>query len=184
MTVYATVGYPGSGKGEAATVARRLDIPVVTMGDVIRDECRARGLPQTEDALGIVATHLRERDGPAAIAERCLPLVRAAHVAYGDVLVDGIRGYAEVDRLQAALGDRFCLIAVDAPFEVRRERIADRGRDPTADGVEDLRRRDRREEGYGMAEAFDAADTVVDNSGSLEAYQSALERVFSQGDVS
>lgn len=183
MTVYATVGYPGSGKGEAATVARRMDIPVVTMGDEIRDACRARGLPINEDTLGIVATHLREQGGDDAIARRCLPLLRATHRAYGDVLVDGIRGYAEVELFQAELGDRFTLIAVDAPFEVRLRRIADRGRDPNATAAADLEARDRREEGYGMAEAFDAADEIVDNSDTLESYRAALQSVFAASDT-
>lgn len=182
MTVYATVGYPGSGKGEAASVAHRVGIPVVTMGDEIRNACRARGLPLTEDALGIVATAIRAREGEDAIAKRCLPLLRAAHRAYGDVLVDGIRGYTEVERFQAELGDRFELIAVDAPFEVRLDRITDRGRDITPESADDLRRRDRREEGYGMAEAFEAADTVVDNSGTLEEYTAALTAIFEAGD--
>ena len=35
MRVIGTVGLAGSGKGEAAAVARELEIPVVTMGDVI-----------------------------------------------------------------------------------------------------------------------------------------------------
>lgn len=174
MTVFATVGYPGSGKGEAARVATEEGIPVVTLGDVIRNECRSRGLPLTEDALGIVATTLREHGGPAAIADRALPLVEATHRAYGTVLIDGIRGHAEVEYLQAALGNRLQLIAVDAPFDVRLERIVNRGRDPTATDAADLERRDRREEGYGMAEAFEAADVVVDNSDSLASYRQAL----------
>ena len=69
MTVIATVGLPGSGKGEAANVAEELDVPVVTMGDVIRAECRDRDLdPATHH--GQVAKALREENGPAAIAER------------------------------------------------------------------------------------------------------------------
>ena len=178
MTVYATVGYPGSGKGEGAKVARTEGIPVVTMGDVIRSACRARGLPITEDALGIVATHLRSLDGDDAIAKRCLPMVKLAHEAYGDILIDGIRGFAEVERFRSELGDDFSLIAVDAPFETRLERIVDRGRDPTADTEADLRARDRREEGYGMAEAFEAADHVVDNSGTLDDYRGALRTIL------
>ena len=59
MNVYGFVGLPGSGKSEAAAVARDLGIPVVTMGDVIRQECRDRGLdPATEH--GRVAQALRE----------------------------------------------------------------------------------------------------------------------------
>ena len=59
-------GLPGSGKGEAASVARGLDIPVVTMGDVIRDACRARGLDPA-DHHGEVAVALRDEEGEAAI---------------------------------------------------------------------------------------------------------------------
>lgn len=178
MTVFATVGYPGSGKGEAAEVARELGLPVVVMGDEIRAECRARGLTVSEDNLGRVASHLREQEGDDAIAKRCLPLLRSTHRAYGEVLVDGIRGYSEIERFQTALGDDFCLIAVDAPFETRLERIVNRGRDPTATDATDLKERDRREEGYGMAEAFDAADHIVDNSGSLETYRDALRELL------
>ena len=43
MRVIGTVGLAGSGKGEFATVAEETGVPVVTMGDVIRRECRGRG---------------------------------------------------------------------------------------------------------------------------------------------
>lgn len=178
MTVFATVGYPGSGKGEAAKVAVDHDIPVITMGDVIRNECRARGLPITEDNLGQVATSLREAEGDDAIAKRCLPLIRSTHAAYETVLIDGIRGKAEVDRFRESLGDTFSLIAVEAPFEVRLERIRRRGRDTTADGIDDLRRRDERERGYGMDLAIEAAEHTIDNTGSLEAYRSSLGAIL------
>ncbi|MFC6725676.1 AAA family ATPase, partial [Halobium palmae] len=67
MTVIGTVGLPGSGKGEAAAVAREEGLPVVTMGDVIRQECRDRGLDPAEHH-GRVATALREEHGQSAIA--------------------------------------------------------------------------------------------------------------------
>ena len=38
MTVIGIVGLPGSGKSEAANVAAEMGVPVVTMGDVIREE--------------------------------------------------------------------------------------------------------------------------------------------------
>jgi len=48
MNVIGTVGLPGSGKGEAANVAESAGVPVVVMGDVIREECRDRGLDPAE----------------------------------------------------------------------------------------------------------------------------------------
>jgi len=77
MHVIGTVGLPGSGKGEAATVAADAGIPVVVMGDVIRAECRRRGLDPAE-CHGQVAVALREEEGDDAIAARTLPRIREA----------------------------------------------------------------------------------------------------------
>ncbi len=183
MTVYATVGYPGSGKGEAAAVARELAVPVVRMGDVVRAVTRSWGLPRREDLLGQVASQLREREGADAIAARSLPLVRAVHDAYGRVLIDGIRGAVEIERFRTALGEDFSLIAIQAPFEVRLERVNARNRDGTAPDAADLRRRDERERGYGMDDAIEAADIIVDNTDTLDAYREELAAVFDAGEA-
>lgn len=183
MRVVAIVGMPGSGKSEAATVARELDIPVVTMGDVIRSVCRDRGLAVTEDTMGMVATELREQDGLAAVAERTIPLIDDELEDHDVVLVDGIRGAAEVDRFEAAYGDTFRLVSVEVPFETRLERIRDRGRDPNAEAREDLRTRDERELGYGMGEAMEQADIVVTNTGSLEEFHTLIRELLTANEV-
>jgi len=97
MRVIGTVGLPGSGKSEAASVAEELGIPVVTMGDVIRQECRDRGLDPAEHH-GEIAGALREENGPDAIARRSLPIIEAELEDEDTVLVDGIRAGVEVER--------------------------------------------------------------------------------------
>ena len=150
MTVIGIVGLPGSGKSEAAAVAREAGVPVVTMGDVIRQECRDRGLdPATEH--GTVAKALREENGPAAIAERSLPIIEDAREGSDTVVVDGIRSDVEVETFRDAFGEDFLLVEVDAPFELRAERLDLRGRDASEDeGGESLEDRDERELGFGM----------------------------------
>ncbi|HKJ58497.1 MAG TPA: AAA family ATPase, partial [Halobacteriales archaeon] len=74
MRVIGVVGLPGSGKSEAAAVADDLGIPVVTMGDVIRQACRERGLDPASHH-GQVAQALRNEGGPAAIADRSVPMI-------------------------------------------------------------------------------------------------------------
>ena len=176
MRVIGIVGLPGSGKSEAASVARDLGIPVVTMGDVIRAECRDRGLDPAEHH-GEVARALREEGGPAAIAERSLPLVEDALEESDVVLIDGIRSDVEVDRFEAAFGDDFTLVTVEAPFETRAERIETRGRDDTA--AESLRDRDDRELGFGMGDAMDRADLTVENTDTLEAFHDRVRDLLS-----
>ena len=181
MTVIGTVGLPGSGKSEAATVARGLDIPVVTLGDVIRQACRDRGLdPATHH--GEMARTLREENGPDAIAQRSLPRIRE-HLADSEtVLVDGIRSDVEVERFVEAFGEEFLLVEITAPDEERAERLDLRGRDASAEaGGESIEKRDERELGFGMGEAMEMADVTIDNDGSLAAFQSTVERLLSDG---
>ena len=176
MRVIGIVGLPGSGKSEAAAVAERAGIPVVTMGDVIREETEKRGLPPDEH--GRVARALREEDGPEAIALRSLPMIRS-HLADNEtVLVDGLRSDAELDAFEAEFGDDFTLVSIEASFELRADRLAERGRDATDSDRERLRAREQRELDFGMGEAMDRADVTVDNTDSLEAFRETFRGVL------
>ena len=178
MRVIGFVGLPGSGKSEASAVAAELDIPVVTMGDVIREECRERGLDPSSDH-GTVAKALREENGPAAIAERSLPIIEERLATSDTVVVDGIRSDVEVAAFEDAFGDEFELVSIEAPFEMRAERLALRGRDAGSDeGGESLEERDERELSFGMGEAIEQADCTIENTDSLEAFHDRIRALL------
>lgn len=178
MRVIGTVGLPGSGKGEFANVARELGLPVVTMGDVVRAETRARGLDPA-DHHGEVAGAMREEDGPLAIAERSLPMIRERLEDHDTVVVDGLRSGDEAERFTEAFGDDFLLVAITAPDDLRAERLDLRARDNTE--AESIADRDERELGFGMGEAIDRADLSVPNDDSLEAFQAKARAVIADG---
>ncbi|KAB1192766.1 flagellar hook-basal body complex protein FliE [Haloferax sp. MBLA0076] len=180
MRVIGTVGLPGSGKGELAEVAREAGIPVVTMGDIIREECRARGLDPATDH-GKIAKALREEEGDDAIAARSLPVIEDHLDANDVVVVDGLRSDVELDRFRDAFGDEFILVSVEAPFETRAERLGDRGRDESDTDVESLKKREARELDFGMGEAMDRADVVIQNTGTLDEYRETITRLFEEG---
>jgi dephospho-CoA kinase len=182
MRVIGTVGLPGSGKGEFADIAESTGIPVVVMGDVIRTEARDRGLDPAEHH-GEVATALREEHGPEAIAERTLPRVREYLRDHDTVVIDGIRSAAEVDRFEAAFGEDFHLVSIEAPFELRAERVGARGRDHTDGDGESLRERDERELGFGMGEAMDRADLTIENTGTLAAFRDRVREVLAEDEA-
>lgn len=180
MRVIGTVGLPGSGKGEAATVAEEMGIPVVTMGDVIRAACRERGLDPAKHH-GEIAKALREENGPDAIAQASLPQIEEALTESNVVLVDGIRSGVEVERFEDAFGDDFVLVSIEAPFDVRADRLDERGRDHSDADVERLRERDERELGFGLDRAMARADAVIDNTGSLDAFRLRIHALFEDG---
>ncbi|WP_299234166.1 AAA family ATPase [Natronomonas sp.] len=176
MRVIGTVGLAGSGKGEFAAVAETTDVPVVTMGDVIRAECRDRGLDPAEHH-GEVAASLREERGPTAIAEASLPHIEAALERSETVVVDGIRSGTEVDVFEDRFGAAFVLVGIEAPFELRKERLDERGRDDVESG-EALAARDERELGFGLRDALQRADVTIENTGSLDRFRRRVRGVL------
>jgi dephospho-CoA kinase len=149
------------------------------MGDVVRQECRDRGLDPAEHH-GEIAGALREENGPDAIAQRSLPVIEEALDGSDVVLVDGIRAGVEVERFEEAFGEAFTLVTIEAPFEVRAERVESRGRDET-DDTELLRERDERERGFGMDEAIARADTTIENTGTLGAFHAKIRALLTEG---
>ncbi len=178
MRVIAFVGYPLSGKSTAAEVAREMGIPVIVMGDIVREEAIKRGLELTDENLGRVAAELRQKDGMDAIAKKCIPKIREALKERGVVVVDGIRGIDEIKRFKQVFGDDFVLIAIDAPIEVRFSRVKLRMRSDDVRSIEDLKKRDEREESWGLKEAFEVANFTIENTGSIMDFKEKIREIL------
>jgi len=94
MKVIGVVGLPASGKGEFSKIAAAMGIPVVVMGDVIRNAVKEEGIDPSDVNLGAMANRLRAERGMDAIAYLCVPEIQRQNAPL--VLIDGIRGDAEV----------------------------------------------------------------------------------------
>ncbi len=178
MKIIAFVGLPLSGKTTASKIAEEMGIPVVVMGDVVREEVKRRGLELTDENAGRVAGELREKEGMDAIAKRCIPAIRKKLEEKGIVVVDGIRGIAEVERFRKEFGDDFILINIEAPLETRFERALRRKRDDDVRTVEDLKKRDERELSWNMGEAIKMADITVENTGGIEEFENKIRDII------
>jgi cytidylate kinase len=205
LRIIGLVGLPGSGKSEAAQVAREMGLGVVVMGDVIRQEAAARGLPPTDENLGRLGSMLRVREGAAAVARRSLQLARES--GKDVAAIDGLRSKEEADYFRAN-AQEFHLLEIWARPEVRLKRLAFRGRsdDPGSGNActddrnagvacdikiisscrngaksmeEALEIRECRELGWGMGQAFSEAEARLENDGDLEEFRRAVRRLLS-----
>jgi dephospho-CoA kinase len=177
MKVIGIVGMPGSGKGEFSAVSDELGIPVVVMGDVIREEVRKGGLPPVDASMGIVAKRLRDHYGMAAIAHICIPVIESQNAQV--VLIDGIRGDAEVREFATHFPD-FILIAIDSPLETRFDRLKIRGRSDDLNDIAELSARDERESSFGLREAMNLATMRVHNIGTLNEFRQTVRSTIEQ----
>ncbi len=118
----------------------------------------------------------RVKHGFGIWAERTLPRLKGRAI-----LVDGLRGKAEIDVFRAAFGARLSVLAVHASPSARHARMRGRRRADDAEGPEALRHRDERELAWGLGEVIAMADTMVVNEGTLATFRrdvrAALERL-------
>ena len=175
MKVIGVVGLPASGKGEFSKIAAAQGIPVVVMGDMIRNAVQRVGLEPTDANLGAMATSLRSKHGMDAIAQLCVPEIR--HQTAPIVLIDGIRGDAEVTLFRRVFPG-FLLIRIDSSFETRLTRIRTRGRSDDFSSAGELRTRDERELGWGLGNALNDADMQISNEGTLADFSAAVHAFF------
>ncbi len=168
LEVIGIVGLHGSGKTEVAKTLAKFGVPTVRMGDVVWEEVKLMGQKINESTVAAVANELRKREGLGAIAKRCVPLIESQGKGKRAVVVDGIRGMAEVDEFLRSFGDSFHLLAIWANERIRYSRVASRGRADDVMSLESFREKDRRELGWGMGEALALADFIIVNEGTLE----------------
>ena len=177
MKIIGVVGMPGSGKGEFSRIARSLAIPVIVMGDVIREEALRLGLPGTDANLGEIAGRLRKDRGMDAIAALTLPAIEKEDAPL--VVVDGIRGDAEVGFFREKFPG-FLLIGIDAPFAARLSRLSSRGREDDGMTEDRLVLRDRREISWGLGRALAAADDILCNDGTMEEFEEKVRALLAE----
>jgi len=159
------VGMPGAGKSIIAKVAKELGVPVVVMGDVVREEAASRGIKPTPENLGRLMIALREAEGPGVIARRCFPKIDSYENPA--VLIDGIRSLAEVEEYKKRYG-KVVILAVHASPKTRFERLKRRGRADDPKDWKTFRERDMRELKVGVGNVIALADYMLINEDSKE----------------
>jgi len=169
------VGMPGAGKSVAADCATALDIPVLAMGDVVRDEATRRGLPHAPETLGRIMLELREKFGPSIIAERCIAKFR--QLKSPSVVIDGARSEAETVSFRKAV-ESVVIVAVHASPKVRFERLVKRGRADDAVTWEAFQERDSRELDVGLGRVIAQADVMLINEGSTKDLERRVTRLL------
>ena len=175
MKVIGVVGLPASGKGEFSKIAAVRGIPVVVMGDMIRNAVQRAGLEPTDANLGAMANNLRAKQGMDAIAQLCVPDIQCQTAPI--VLIDGIRGEAEVTLFRRVFPG-FLLIRIDSSFETRLSRIRTRGRSDDFSSAGELRTRDERELSWGLGNALNDAEVHISNEGTLADFSAAVHAFF------
>lgn len=164
MRLIIIAGMPGAGKEEFLSATRRLGLPFLRMGDLVREYHSKRTSSDEELSIGAFASAERKRHGFDIWAKRAIE-----HMD-GDVFViDGCRSRDEVEAYMA-LTDDVTVVAIHSSPKTRYERLVKRGRDDAPANLAEFDARDTREIGWGLAETIALADVMLVNEGTLEEF--------------
>ena len=176
-TVIGVAGMPGSGKSLVARIAEKMGCSVVMMGDVVRDETAKRGLPLTPENVGIVMLRLRDEEGPAVIAERCVSKIENAKT--GTIVVDGLRSLQEVEEYRRHFKN-FVIIAIHSSPETRFQRIFKRSRSDDPKSWEAFHERNMRELSVGLGNVIATADYLIVNEGPKDQTEEKIRNLLAK----
>ncbi len=165
-------GTNGAGKGEAASFFVDKGYAYFSLSDLIREELQKKGQKVTRDNLIKMGNRMRERSSPDILARMVAKKIK------GNAVIDSIRNPKEIEFLRRQEG--FVLLSLDAPAELRFERVQKRGREESAASLQEFLAKEAQEmshteNGQQLQTCVEMADCTIWNDGSLKKLHKKLE---------
>lgn len=171
-------GKNASGKGTVADILKAGGFEYFSLSDEIRQALAEKGVEPTRDAMTDEGNHIRHSEGAGALASRVIHRFSQGV----NQVVDSVRNPEEVRVLKNC--ENFFLIAVDAPVEIRFQRLNDRARPGDPDTLGGFLAAEERELAGGDPDAqqllatMKLADYTISNTGDTDALTAAVKNVF------
>jgi len=172
MKVIGVTGLPGSGKSIVARMARNMDMEVIRMGDIIRDEAAKR-----EAEIGETAVKLREEYGKYVVAERCVELINESKSGKDQFVIEGIRSPAEVKIFKKNFNN-FKVIAIHSSPKTRFARLKKRERSDDSKDPNTFNERDERELNFGIGNVIATANYMIVNEGKIRNFKNSIKKIL------
>jgi len=181
MKVIAAVGKNGTGKDFFLEyIAKKYELPMVSIGDIVRELAAKDGLEQTRENLHKTSQKYMGEFGQTFFPEQIVKKIRESGAPV--YLVSGIRPLSDVQFLKEAFGEAFLLVdIVISEDDVRYGRMLARGSARDGNSVEKLREFDAGEEKiFHTSETEKLADITILNDGGVDDFYAAIEKFYAE----
>lgn len=183
MKVIGLTGTLCSGKGSVKEIiSRKVDCYAVSLSSVIKAEMEEKKGELSRKVLQDRGNELRKKYGLDILARLATDYMQKDKEI---LIVDGIRNPGEVEYLRKKFGKNFFLIAVDAPREIRFERMIKRNRKDDPKTWEEFLETDERDLGKGEPEygqqvkkCMEKADFLIINDKDLKDLEEKVDEII------
>jgi len=168
-------GMPAAGKSIISSYLVEEGCPVLSMGDVIREETEKRGLESTPKNVGETAVQIRLEEGEDAVAARCVERLESLSTENPVLCIEGIRSPREVEVFKQTYSNTI-IVAIHASPRTRFERFMRRKRSDDPRNLAEFEERDNREIAFGIGSVIALADHLIVNESSVRKARSDVAR--------
>lgn len=157
-----------SGKDTVADYLEKKGFEHFSTGEEVSEIAREKGIETTRDNLRELANKLRDEFGADYLSRRVIE----EKAKTDKVVITGLRQPGEIEYLKNQ--GNFVMIAVDAPIELRFERMAERKRPGDPESLESMKEKEQKEmqnsgkNAQKIHECMKMADYTIINDGSFK----------------
>lgn len=171
------VGSIASGKDTVADYLKDRGFLSISLSDILRQIMKEEGIEVTTANMTEYGNNLRETKGHSFLALRALE-----KIGEQDAIVTSVRQVGEVLTLQER--PDFTLVKLDAPIEIRLERLIKRNRPGDVKDLEELKSIEAKQaDGTGgsmnMNKCYEMATETIINDGTFEELYKKADKLIS-----
>lgn len=173
------VGSIASGKDTVADYLKTKGFKAVSLSDILRQVMREEGQEITTANMTEFGNRLRNDRGHDFLAEKAVKEINPGDNA----VITSIRQVGEVEFLQSQ--PDFVLVKLDAPIEMRLDRLVKRSREGDIKNIDELKEIEAKQAngtggGMNMNKCFAMANTEIINDGTFEELNAKIDKLISE----
>lgn len=179
MRVFGVIGRNGSGKDEVVKyLQRRYDVPFVSVGDMVREMARRKGLSLTRENLHRISEGQIQEFGKEHFMD--LVIEKIDQNGWQTAGITGVRTPEDVRHLKDYFDGDFILfhVYVSDP-RLRYERMRKRAKPRDPENYDEFMKQDKAEESlFRIGDAIQQADYSLSNDESVDHLHSEIDRIL------